>query len=223
MALRDAWATAPRCRFGELSLRKENGIQHEGMGGWSRTTYSLVVVFPPDPYSATSSKPRFRAAAYRSIKPIGAGTLQSTSEQVRLILGFFGFSKSELAKIMAVSRPALYAWLDGTSEPARDNAERLDILAAMARELDAKPLRPLFHGFIDRPVHGYSRSLLDILQDSRINSDLLRSMIDKIYSMTNDRERRMRGSGNASILPPPSPEAQDRNLEDNLSAIGAEG
>jgi len=191
------------------------------MGKWATTTYSFVAAFPPDAYSATCSNPRFQVAQQRSIKPNGA--LQSTAEQVRLILGFFGFSKSELAKIMAVSRPALYAWLDGESEPARENADRLSALAAIARDFDATPSRPLFHGYIDRPVPGSSRSLLDILQDSPIDPGLLRPIVDRISRMTRDRQRRIENGRTASVPFPPSRETQERNLEDNLSAIGPEG
>ncbi|MGO8695714.1 MAG: hypothetical protein ACLQMF_18790 [Rectinemataceae bacterium] len=127
------------------------------------------------------------------------------------------------AKIMAVSRPALYAWLDGESEPARENADRLSALAAIARDFDATPTGPLFHGFVDRPVPGYSRSLLDILQDSPIDPVQLRPIVDRINRMTRDRERRIEDIRDASVLPPPSSTTQDRNLENNLSAIGPEG
>ncbi len=213
----DTWATASaRPPYGSKPGRTDGG-----KGKWATTAYSLVAAFPPDAYSATCSNPRFQVAQHRSIKPIGA--LQSTAEQVRLILGFFGFSKSELAKIMTVSRPALYAWLDGESEPARENADRLSALAAIARDFDATLARPLFHAYIDRPVPGYSRSLLDILQDSPIDLGLLRPIVDQISRMTRDRERRIEGGRTVSVPSAPSRETQERNIEDNLSAIGPEG
>ncbi|MGO8695721.1 MAG: hypothetical protein ACLQMF_18825 [Rectinemataceae bacterium] len=40
--------------------------------------------------------------------------------------------------------------------------------------------------------------------------------------MTRDRERRIEG-GREAPVPPPRRETQERNLEDNLNAIGAEG
>ncbi len=51
-------------------------------------------------------------------------------------------------------------------------------LARSESDFDATPARPLFRGFIDHPVPGYPRSLLDILQDPPIDPGLLHPIVD---------------------------------------------
>lgn len=219
----DTWATAP-ARRAYLSGTRKGGISRlDEWRGWSMTSAAHAPLYSSEAYSATCATMLLRIAPVAASGPPKARGIQSTSEQVRQILEFFGFSKSELAKIMAVSRPALYAWLDGESEPARENADRLGALAAMALDFDAKSSRPLFHGYIDRPIPGYSKSLLEMLAEPGSEPGLMRTMIEHILSMTRDREKRIADSRNLTDPPLPNHKTQDRNLEDNLSAIGVEG
>lgn len=223
MGMTDTWATAPTRRVYVPGTRKDGIIRQDERRGWSMTSAAHAPSYLSEAYSATCATILLRIAPVAPSGPPKARAIQSTSEQVRQILDFFGFSKSELAKIMAVSRPALYAWLDGESEPARENSDRLGALAVMALDFDGNSARPLFHGYIDRPIPGYSMSLLEMLAEPGSEPGLMRTMVEHILSMTRDREKRIADSRDLSGPPLPSHKTQDRNLEDNLSAIGAEG
>jgi hypothetical protein len=66
-------------------------------------------------------------------------------------------------------------------------------------------------------------SLLEMLAEPGSEPGLMRTMVEHILSMTRDREKRIADSRDLSGPPLPSHKTKDRNLEDNLSAIGAEG
>ena len=218
MDMRDAFATSPVIWTRVLSPQLAGLDRY--MRGPTMTSYANEAAFLSDSHAATCATVFIHIAQAPATH---AAVGQSSSEDTRLILDFYGFSKSELAKIMGVSRPALYAWLDASSEPSRENAGRLGILAGMARELDPKATRPLFHGYIDRPIPGYSRSLLDMLMEAPSDLAPVRKLIAGILGMTRDRERRISAARSIADISRPSQETQERNLEDNLSAIGTEG
>lgn len=137
----------------------------------------------------------------------------SPTEQVRLILSFYGFTKTELAQIIGISRPALYAWIDGTSEPDKENHDKLSALAQLAHDMQADPSVTLFHGYINRTIPGYDRSLLEYLSGTLDDMALLRVLVRKISHMTVERRERL------DAMPKPRYSVEATTLDDNLSSL----
>lgn len=146
--------------------------------------------------------------------------IQATSipAQLAAIQQFFGLTKSDLARILHITRPALYAWFDETSEPNAENARRIQSLYALVDTAEAMNRRPLFHAYIERPVASLSRSLLDALSENHINPEEIRTMTTVIRKMTEARDARIRKSRRleAGIF---SETEQGQILDANLLAI----
>lgn len=141
-------------------------------------------------------------------------------EQVRSILVYFGLSKSDLAKILGITRPTLYAWLDEKIEPKSDNIVRLfGIYSIMDGSHKANGMS-LFHAYVERPVADYSISLIEALSEPDMDVSLIRAMVEKIRAMTEARNSRI-GKGEHKIAKASlSANKDDQILECNLIAIG---
>lgn len=184
----------------EITNRNSVGLLEEVTGplryAWKNdpATYStttFLVIMKKEPY-------------YFPMTPI---------EQVHLVLKFFGFTKTELAMIIGISRPALYAWIDGTSEPSGENHEKLMKLAQMAHDINACPGNSLFHGYIDRPLPGYEKSLLDYLSGNPDKTKTVTSLVQKIYELTQKRRERLDAIPKATYV------SESGSLEDNLELL----
>jgi hypothetical protein len=170
-------------------------------------TYSSPVVFDASETVCT------KAAAVEEIP---------AAEQVRAVLGFFGISKSDLARVLRVTRPTLYAWLDGASEPLEENQARLSVVAGIAERLGGDWPGPLFHGYVERPVKGYSKSLLEMLSDDTPAPEPLFALCRLVKDMTIARDERIERGPLARSQSGVRAQAQARNLEHNLSDFSPE-
>ncbi len=146
----------------------------------------------------------------------------SVPSLVRMILGSFGLSKSDLAKILGITRPALYAWLDGKSEPNVENIKRLKAMYDIIKEWPDTRKQPLFHAYIERPVAGNTQSLIEMLSASSIEVEKVRTIICVIQSMTSERDARIGKNRTKAASAKPFEGEQEQLLEDNLMAIETE-
>ncbi len=159
----------------------------------------------PDTYSTTSYIIIVRnEPVYFTLSP---------PEQVRLILAFYGFTKTQLAQIIGISRPALYAWLDGTSEPESANHDKLAALAQLAHDVGAEQSITLFHGYVTRPIPGYEKSLIDYMTGALADGDFLARLIKKIVAMTVERRDRLQA------IPKPMFPVDESTLDENLTSL----
>jgi transcriptional regulator with XRE-family HTH domain len=174
------------------------------------------------PETLTSSA-RIVLKPYVNEEPEQAPVLLA-SEQVKFVLAFYGFSKSDLARIIGITRPALYAWLDGKSEPGVENIKMLLPLVRIASGIDSRPLRPLFHGYVERILDGNTRSLLDMLTGEALDWQAIARLTHQIFGLSRERDMRIEAcrpiDENAMKR---SKSASDDNLYDNLMAIGTLG
>lgn len=144
------------------------------------------------------------------------------AEQVRAVLDFFGVSKSDLAKALRVTRPTVYAWLDGASEPLAENQRRLFILARVAERLGGDLAGPLFHAYVEQPVEGFTESLFQMLSCDDLDEGALTSAARRVKEMTSKRKERIargRGPGARGEI---QAEKEAQNLEHNLSGLSPE-
>jgi transcriptional regulator with XRE-family HTH domain len=131
-----------------------------------------------------------------------------------------GLSKSDVARILGVSRPALYAWINGESEPQGENATRLQVLGRLATEVSRETRRPLFHGYVNQALPGESASVLDLLLGEAWDEPRLRHLFLEARRLTTARDARI---ARAKPTHMPAAAAQEDVLHDNLMALGVEG
>lgn len=116
----------------------------------------------------------------------------SVEEKINAILSFYNLGKSHLSKIMGVSRPALYAWIGGESNPDQKNLDKINQLYTIAKKIDDSLGHSIYHGFVDRPMYGYEESLLDALsKNSKLGPDI-EEQIKTAYKMSILREKNMK-------------------------------
>ena len=75
-----------------------------------------------------------------------------------------------VARVLRVTRPTLYDWLQGR-EPNAANAERLRTLLRMMARAGVSGANPLNARFVRRPVGIQNPSLIDLLCEERIDED----------------------------------------------------
>ena len=193
----------------------------EGILSSCQTTASSVITTP---FFKFFSSPIFSFLVDTSEKTHTAQYEEpSVPSQVRMILDWFGLSKSDLSKILGITRPALYAWLDEQSEPNVENIRRLHAIYEIIREWPEAEQQPLFHAYIERPVAGFSHSLIETLSSTNIDVEEVRAMIRVIRGMTADRNTRIGKNRPRVEIAAYYKHEQRQILEDNLLAIETEG
>ncbi len=143
---------------------------------------------------ATYSSPAFSVITGKDTQRLSMPPL----EQIQLILKFYGFSKTQLAAVLGISRPALYAWMDGSSEPSPENYNKLMAISEIAYEIDASPTVPLFHAYVDKLFPGYEKSLIAFLSEGPDNSQTIKNLVRNIYQLTLDRRKRLEATPKAT-------------------------
>ncbi|MDR2785568.1 MAG: hypothetical protein LBB83_06610 [Treponema sp.] len=117
---------------------------------------------------------------------------------------------------MDVSRPAVYAWLEGT-EPEKGKQQKIKKLAQTAFDIDTNPNYPLFHEFINKPVLNYEKSLVDILSSKKKIGASFPKLVRDIYRLTKERRERLESPGGSGYT------GNDSILDYNLDSIAEKG
>ena len=128
---------------------------------------------------------------------------------------------SEFARILRVSVPTVYHWLDG-GEPYLDNSIRIQFLLRLQSEWRVSPKAPLMPQFVRMPKEPGRPTLIELLSEETLNEaaiqvELLRvkAKSDVISTRAEERRRRLRKAGYEI----PDAEQQKTNLALNLSAL----
>ena len=160
--------------------------------------------------------PRESSVALSIIEP-------TVRAQVRSVLVYFGLSKSYLAKLLGITRPTLYAWLDGHIEPKSENTRRLVALASLVDRSSESQGQALFHAYLERPISGFPLALIEALAAPTLDTTLIKAMVAKIRAMTAERNTRIGNDTSKAKQTGFSESMEERILEENLIAIGPEG
>jgi DNA-binding transcriptional regulator YiaG len=136
--------------------------------------------------------------------------LYSVNEQFSRVVAFLGMSKSDLARIFSVSRPALYAWLSGESVPQGINAEWIGKLHSILERIPWDGKHSLFHG--------YTAELKQTLMEPCFDAATVAVMFDLLWKETAERLERV-----SEVPLSTEPSGGTRVLDDNLLALGTEG
>ena len=118
------------------------------------------------------------------------------ADQLRELLAALSVNKSQLARILRVSRPTVYDWLAG-GEPNRESLARIHILLRCVTDASVSGARPLNARFLRQPDRGDATTLVDLLQQPRIDEDALGEEIQRVKTLSDaarerDREREAR-------------------------------
>lgn len=100
------------------------------------------------------------------------------AEKIQKVLSFYNIGKSHLCKITGISRPALYAWIDGSSEPDTENFAKVEQLYSITRELDVTGKATIHHGFVDKALPGKEKSLYQLfVENSKLDTDSIKNLV----------------------------------------------
>ena len=167
-----------------------------------------------------SSSPRVHrfVGIFRQIHHVSA---LSVPRQLREVQAALSVNKSELARILRVSRRTVYDWLDGTA-PNAENTARIRLVGDLISEASVSVADPLFPRFVRFPVaHGHP-ALLDLLCEDPITETAVGEALGKARALGNaidrerrEREARLRVAGFETV----DDESRDRNLASNVALM----
>ena len=172
--------------------------------------------------------PRITSSSRIDRRDIGRFVLQpqhiSTlpiARQVRELQAALSINKSELARILRVSRPTVYDWLDG-GEPNADNRVRIGALLGLVAEARVSAGSPLVPRFVRSGLESGDRSVLELLGEERIDEVTAKDVIrrakalgDAMDARREEREGRLREVG----FEEPDAEQRKGNLARNVALM----
>lgn len=210
-------------RLGGDALRGTVGWYSDASGGFipeTPDTWNSQIAFLVFP-RITSSPGIERRAVVRLNVPTHYISALSVADQVRELQTALSLNKSELARILRVSRPTIYDWLDD-GQPNAENVSRIETLLRLLRESRVTPANPLFPRFVRSPLESGGRPLLEAMGEQTIDEANLRSAIrrakalgDAIDSRREEREARLRAAG----FEEPDAEQRKANLATNVALM----
>ena len=136
---------------------------------------------------------------------LSAGGLEALSvpDQLKELQAALSLSKSQLARMLQVTRPTIYEWYEG-KEPNATNSERIRTLLRVLARGAVFGTKPLNARLVRQPMGLAESSLLDLLCRDRLDQELLvRALM------------RVREVGDAAFR-------KRKNREDRLHALGFE-
>lgn len=223
----DARTTAPAAR-GEHGDALRGTL---GSMGWYWDASGGFIPETPDTWNPQvaflvfqriTSSPRIeRSATGRfAVRSHHVSTLP-VADRVRELQTALSVNKSELARVLRVSRPTIYDWLDD-GQPNDHNVSRIGTLLRLLRESRVSSANPLFPRFVRSPLESGGRALLDVLVEETIDEAAVRSAIrsakalgDAIRSRSEEREARLRAAG----FEEPDAERRKDNLATNVALM----
>ncbi len=205
------------------ALRGTRGWYWDASGGFipvTPDTWNPLVAFLVFPRITSSSRIERRDTARFTARFQHIQTLP-VADQLRELQTALSVNKSELARILRVSRPTVYDWLDD-GQPNADNASRIQTLGRLLRESGVSSANPLFPRFVRSALEPGGHSLLDVLVEETIDEASVRSVVesakalgDAIRDRREEREARLRAAG----FEEPDAEQRKANLATNVALM----
>ena len=138
-------------------------------------------------------------------------------EKIQKVLNFYNLGKSHLCKITGVSRTALYAWLDGSSEPEAENFSKIDFLYSYSKELDFQDNMSIHHGFVDSALPNEEKSLYQLFVDNKdLNTNHIKELIKTALYKSISRSENIANGRKSEFTIAHSGADKELNLEVNL-------
>ena len=139
------------------------------------------------------------------------------AEKIQKVLSFYNLGKSHLCKIAGISRPALYAWIDGSSEPDTENFAKVEQLYSIERELDVTGKATIHHGFVDKALPGEEKSLYQLfVENSKLDIDSIKNLVRVALNKSISRAENIESRRVSEFKISHSDADKELNLERNL-------
>ena len=139
------------------------------------------------------------------------------ADKIKKVLKFYSLGKTYLCKIVGITRPTLYAWLDGRANPNKTKFLKIEQLYSISNDIDKNNTHNIFNDFIDYPLPGYSESLLDTLISSKdLTTSYVINYIKEAYKISVKRDKNIKLINDLSFNNYHSEAEQNLNIEDNL-------
>ena len=213
---------APRWGGGD-ALHGTAGWYWDASGGFIPGTpdmWNPHVAFLVFPRITSSPQIERRAISRFAARSHHISTLP-VADQVRELQTALSVNKSELARILRVSRPTVYDWLDG-GQPNAGNRARIRTLLRLLWESGVTAANPLFSRFVRSALEPAGRPLLDVLGEETIDEAAVRGAVgrakglgDAMDSEREEREARLREAG----FEEPDAEQRKGNLARNVALM----
>ncbi len=143
------------------------------------------------------------------------------ADQVRELKAALSANKSELARMLRVSRPTVYDWLGG-GQPNVDNVARIRMLLRLLSEARVSASNPLLPRSVRSPIEPEGQLLLDLLCGETIDETAVKHAIqrakalgDAMDARRKERESRLRAAG----FEEPDAEQRKANLATNVALM----
>ena len=104
------------------------------------------------------------------------------ADQLQELGAALSLNKSQLARILSVTRPTLYEWYQG-KEPNAANSERIRTLLRVLTHVDVSGARPLNARFVRRPMDIDGLSLLELLCGDRLDDERVVRALDRARNL----------------------------------------
>ena len=183
-------------------------------------TWNPHVAFLVFPRITSSPRIERRAISRFAARSHHISTLP-VADQVRKLQTALSVNKSELARILRVSRPTVYGWLDD-GQPNADNVSRIRTLLRLLWGPGVTPANPLFPRFVRSALEPGGRPLLDVLVEKTIDEAVVRRVVgrakglgDAIDAEREEREARLRAAG----FEEPDAERRKANLATSVALM----
>lgn len=178
-----------------------------------RNTYNPESCIPDSMFSVSTSL--FSPASVISQETYNDDIL--ISEKLKTIIRKLSLSKKGLCMILNISRPSLYSWLSASAEPEKENLKILNSLYSLIEKSGIE--EPLFRGYVENPVNGYSESLLEVLKKQTFIKN--RQEVTELIKLISDLSKKRQEKINKHRITENrlSNESKDLILEDNLNSI----
>ncbi len=137
-------------------------------------------------------------------------------EHIARISSDLGLGKSDVARIFDISRPTLYSWIKGETEPKEGRqAERVRELGELVATATQPNQAPLYDRFIEHALPGETASILKHLRQAEWDLPTLQRLLIDARRLTDERGRRLLAQPGAI-----SKQRSDGTLADNLIDLG---
>lgn len=172
------------------------------------TVHLFIHVFLPQP-------PETCAAPWITHLDVG--------EAIAAINARFSLSIAEMARILRVSRPTIYAWIEGSSRLKPENRARLARVRDLAASWDAHSRLPM-QGFVREAAPG-SPSLVDLLSSEAWDESAIRAAFQRLAPLVHARDTSRPPSIREifvrhGLTPEPVPDHEFRSMTEWYSALG---
>ena len=194
----------------------------DSTGGFARSNSFQANPLQKTAIPVITTSPKY----VRSSIPRGVWSAKSTAsgpstDELLQFQSALSINISEFARILRVSRPTVYDWLDG-GHPNLDNATRIQVLLRLQSESRVSHRAPLMPQFVRLPRETGRPTLIELLCEKTLNETAIRvellrakAMSDEIRTREEEIERRLIKAG----FEVPDAEQQKTNIALNLAGM----